>query len=409
MSSRRAEKDKKIAEFSEPDTKAAVQAVMQLMAIPGVSGQEGQVAEFIRRRLLDAGVPAASLRHDTAHCRTPLRGQVGNLILTLPGSRRGPRRLFSAHMDTVPICAGSQPRQEAGLVRSADPNTGLGADDRAGVAVLLTCVETIFRQKLPHPPLTFCWFVQEETGLHGSRCVTKGMLGRPKMAFNWDGGSPAKLTIGATSGYRLLLDVRGIASHAGGAPQWGVNAITIAALAIADLHRRGWLGDVRRKAGRGTSNVGIIQGGDATNVVADRVTVKAEARSHDPRFRQQIIDAIRAAFQQAATRVKNVAGSHGTVQIDGHLDYEAYRLPEDHPCIQIAAHAVRSIGRKPETAIANGGIDANWLVRHGIPTVSLGCGQLNQHMTSEALDVAGFEDACRIALRLACDVTPGTS
>ncbi len=389
------------ADPRQPASADAVDTVMQLMAIPGRSGEEGEVASFVRRRLLAVGVPPERLRFDTAQLRTPHRGETGNLILKLPGTKRGPRRMLSAHLDTVPICVGARPRRQGGLVRSADPDTGLGADDRAGVAVLLCTAEELFRRHLPHPPLTFCWFVQEEVGLHGSRCVNKGMLGRPKLAFNWDGGAPTKLTIGATGGYRMAVEIHGIASHAGGAPEWGVSAITIASLAIADLHRRGWLGDIRRGRRHGTSNVGVIQGGDATNVVTDRVVLKAEARSHDTEFRQQIINAIEAAFQEAATRVKNVAGSHGSVKIDGRLDYEAFRLPEDHPCVRVAAEAVRAAGMTPELAIANGGLDANWLVHHGIPAVSLGCGQLNQHMKTEALDIAAFQDACRIALQIA--------
>ncbi|MCH5377748.1 MAG: M20/M25/M40 family metallo-hydrolase [Planctomycetes bacterium] len=387
--------------LSQPRMADAVDMVMELMAIPGRSGEEGQVADFVRRRLIAAGAPPACLRTDTAQLRTPVRGETGNLILKLPGTLRGSRRMLSAHLDTVPICLGARPRRQGGLVRSADPETGLGADDRAGVAVLLCTAEQILRRQLAHPPLTFCWFVQEETGLHGSRCVNRGLLGRPKMAFNWDGGSPSKLTVGATGGYRMSVEIHGIASHAGGAPEWGVSAITIASLAISDLYRRGWLGDVRRGKRRGTSNVGVIQGGDATNVVTDRVVVKAEARSHDREFRQQIIDAMQSAFDQAATRVQNVAGSRGSVQIEGRLDYESFRLPEDHPCVLAAARAVRNVGLQPETAISNGGLDANWLVQHGIPTVSLGCGQLNQHMKSEALDIAGFRDACRIALQIA--------
>ena len=65
--------------------------------------------------------------------------------------------------------------------------------------------------------------------------------------------------------------------------------------------------------------------------------------------------------------------------------------------------AVRTVGLTPVQAVANGGLDANWTTRHGIPTVTLGCGQVNPHMVSEALDLAGFEQACRIALLLATD------
>jgi tripeptide aminopeptidase len=312
--------------------------------------------------------------------------------------------MLSAHLDTVPICVGSQPVRQGDLVRSANPDTGLGADDRAGVAVILNAALEILRRGLPHPPLTFCWFIQEETGLHGSRCLMKKRLGKPALAFNWDGGSPAKLTVGATGGYRLGIEVRGLASHAGNTPEWGVSAIAVAALAIADLHRGGWHGDVRKGRQCGTSNVGVIQGGDATNVVTDRVRIRAEARSHQPRFRQRIVAEIEKAFRKAAAEVKNAGGATGSVQIDGRLDYESYRLNDKEPCVGLAADAVRASGREPELAVTNGGLDANWLVKHGIPTVSLGCGQVHPHMTSEALLVPDFQDACRIALRLATAV-----
>jgi tripeptide aminopeptidase len=114
-----------------------LELVLRLMAIPGRSGEEGQVADFVRQQLLAAGAASTDLVTDTAHHRTPIRGQTGNLILKLAGTRRGPRRMLSAHMDTVPICVGSQPHVQGGLVRSKNPDTGLGADDRAGVAVLL--------------------------------------------------------------------------------------------------------------------------------------------------------------------------------------------------------------------------------------------------------------------------------
>jgi tripeptide aminopeptidase len=359
------------------------------------------VADFLTDRLRRAGVPASSIRSDSAHRRTPIRGNTGNLVVKLAGNRRAPRRLFTAHMDTVPICVGCRPVRKGNLVRSVDPQSALGADDRAGCAVLLNTVIEIVERGLPHPPLTFCWFVQEETGLHGARNVSKSLLGGPRMAFNWDGGSPAKLTIGATGGYRLMIDVQGLASHAGGAPEQGISAIAIASLAIADLQRRGWHGDIHKDKKHGTSNVGYISGGDATNVVTDRVTVRAEARSHDSRFRERIVTEITNAFSSAATEVRNAAGKCGKVKVEGRLDYDSFLLPTDEPCLQIAEQAVRSIGREPERAVTNGGVDANWLFSHGIPTVSFGCGQKNQHMVTEALDVSDFEDACRIALSLA--------
>ena len=285
------------------------------MAIPAKSGEEAIVADFIRQRLLAAGAPARCDRHRQRQQAGPHQGQHGQPDFQAARHGEGPRRMLSAHMDTVPICVGSQPKVEGDFVRSANPTSGLGADDRAGAATILTAALEILEQKLPHPPLTFCWFIQEEIGLYGARFVQKSLLGKPAMCFNWDGGACEKVTIGATGGYRMVIDVEGLASHAGVCPEKGVSAIAIASLAIADLARGGWHGLIVKGKHRGTSNVGYIHGGEATNVVTDRVTLKAEARSHDPKFRGQIIQAIERAFKNAAKEIKSSEGKRGECSV----------------------------------------------------------------------------------------------
>ncbi len=295
------------------------------------------------------------------------------------------------------------PRRRGNLVHSADTQTGLGADDRAGVAVVLNTLLEILRHKLPHPPLTFLWLVQEEVGLQGARCLRTALLGKPKLAFNFDGGSAAKLTIAATGGDRLRIDVEGLAAHAGGAPEQGISAIAIASLAIARLVREGWHGRIEKDGRTGTSNVGTINGGAATNVVTDHVTLLAEARSHERAFRKQIVQAIERAFRGAAREVKSADGRPGRVHIETRTDYEAFRLADDEPSVLAAERAARAVGLTPVRAVSNGGLDANWMFAHGIPTVSLGCGQQNIHTTSERLDLAEFEHACQMALHLATE------
>jgi tripeptide aminopeptidase len=379
----------------------AVDMVAEMMAIPGGSGQEAGVMEYIRGRLVDAGLPVDALVQDDAHRHTVIDGNVGNMVLKLPGTLRAPRRMLTAHTDTVPICIGSKPLRKGKKFVSGNPMTGLGADDRSGAAVLLATAMAILRGKLDHPPLTFVWMVQEEVGLQGARYANVGLFGKPKLAFNFDGGSPTKLTIGATGGYRMTITVRGIASHAGGAPAEGVSAIAIASLAIADLVKNGWHGQIAKGRHVGTSNVGVIHGGEATNVVTNLVTLRAEARSHEPAFRARIVKEIETAFERAAKAVHNTSGKHGSVKFEGGIEYEAFRLPSTDPSVVAAAAAVRAEKHDPELAVSNGGLDANWLSARGIPTVTLGCGQRNIHTVDEELDIPDFQLARRIALRLA--------
>jgi len=375
--------------------------VLDLLAIPGISGQEKQVAETIRKKLLAAGCPAKAITFDKANTKTPLAGNCGNLIVKLPGTLRGPRRLLMAHMDTVPVCEGTVPVVKGNVIKSGNPATGLGADDRAGCGVILSTAIDILEQGLDHPPLTFLFAIQEEVGLWGARFVKAADLGRPKLAFNFDGGAVDKLTIGATGGERLDIIVDGIPSHAGVAPEQGVSAIAIASLAIASLVEDGWHGLVEKGGKRGTSNVGVINAGAATNVVAERAVLRAEARGHDPAFRARIVKAIEKAFAKAAKQVKSASGRTGSVAITGRLDYEAFRLDEHDPSVVAAREALEAIGCRPRFDVSNGGLDANWMAANGIPTVTLGCGQNDIHTTDEWLDLKTYDAACAVARRLA--------
>ena len=385
----------------------AERLVTQLMAIPGRSGEESAVADFLLASLRQAGVPASAISHDNAHKKSPFGGQRGNLIVKLPGvgdanakSHAAPRMLM-AHMDTVPICVGSKPARKGNVIRSADPATGLGGDDRAGAAAILVALLEILQQKLPHPPLTFLWCIQEEVGLIGARHVDAKKLGKPAMAFNFDGGNPADATIGATGAYRMTIRIEGVAAHAGVHPERGVSAIAIASLAIADLQNRGWHGLIQQGNRTGTSNVGVYHAGAATNVVTELAVLRAEARSHDAKFRKEIVAQFRQAFAAAAKQVKSASGKRGKVSFDITHDYESFRLDANLPVVQAGDAALKATGLTPNHRISNGGLDANWMTEHGIPTVTFGVGQHDIHTVNEYLDVAEFHQGCEIALRLA--------
>lgn len=383
------------------DERRAVETVTTMMAIPGKSREESLVQKAIRDRLNDCGIPESAVTNDTAHKKAKTGGEVGNLIVKVPGTVRGPRRLLMAHVDTVPLCVGCKPVREGDIIRSADSTTALGGDDRSGASVLLTVLEALVKNDLPHPPLTFLWTIQEEIGLVGARHVTGAKLGNPKLCFNWDGRSPYSVTIGATGDDAIEIVVDGIASHAGVHPERGVNAIAIASRAIDDLHRNGWHGLVEKGSMSGTSNIGIISGGAATNVVTDHLVLKAEARSHNAKFRGRIVNEIKKAFEKAAREIKSSEGKTGSVSIDVTNKYEAFKISKNEPVVKSACRAIEALGQTPVTVISNGGLDANWMSANGFPTVTLGCGQAEIHTVNETLNVPEYLDACRIALRIA--------
>lgn len=376
----------------------AVALVMELMAIPGKSGDEGAVSSFIVEKLKSYGIQDSQISFDSANKKSHIGGEVGNLIVKLPGKPRQPRRLMMTHIDTVPLCVGCQPVRKDNLITSSDPNTALGGDDRAGAAVVLNTIRLIQEHDLPHPPLTLLFAVQEEIGLVGARYVAIKKLGNPKACYNWDGGLANLAVIGATGDDHIDIEIEGIASHAGAHPEQGVSALSIASKAIASLVDDGWHGLIEKGRQSGTSNFGVIRGGDATNVVMDKLQITAEARSHNPKFREKIVKAIEKAFKAATKEITNDQGKRGKLTFSTRHKYESFKLDVNEPVVQTALSAMESIGLEPITKISNGGLDANWMNAHGLPTVTMGCGQNYIHTVKEELHVDQFLNACRIGL-----------
>ncbi|MFN7672635.1 MAG: M20/M25/M40 family metallo-hydrolase, partial [bacterium] len=282
------------------DVDYATDMLIRLLAIDSVTGFEAAIGAAIVDELKKVGVPASAIRYDTVHQRIKLPTEVGNLIVDLPGTKPGPRLLFSTHMDTVPLCKGAKPRREGDRIVS-DGTTALGGDNGTGCAVLIALAKTLIDHKLPHPPITMLFTVREESGLHGARELDPKDLGGAVMGFNVDSTHAAKLTIGAVGQQNWEVTIKGKAAHAGVAPERGISSTLVASIGLTEAQRSGWFGKVVKPEGKGSSNIGIFGGkdgkpaGDATNVVTDYVHLVGEARSTDADFAVKITEAFEAA------------------------------------------------------------------------------------------------------------------
>jgi tripeptide aminopeptidase len=388
------------------DTDRAVDLLMRFLAVEGTTGHEEAIGRDVAAVLTEAGVPRKAVAIDRANERIPLPTETGNLIVTLPGTFAAPRRLFMTHLDTVPLCAGAKPVRKGDRIVPAG-KTALGGDNRTGVACLVNMVVTLLERSLPHPPLTVLFTVREESGLWGARYVDPADLGHPVECFNVDGRSASEITIGAVGADRWEVEILGRASHAGVHPEQGISATVAASLALADIHRHGWFGKVRKNGREGTSNIGTFGDRDdrcaglATNIVTDYVLIRGESRSHEAKFVSTITRAYREAFQSAARKVVNDRGKTARVKFQARRDYYPFRLKPTSQVVRHAVAAAERAGREPTLRITNGGLDANWLVRHGIPTITFGAGQNQVHTVEEFVDLKEFVDGCRMALALA--------
>ena len=388
------------------DVDYATEMLIRLLAIDSVTGSEAAIGAAIVDELKKVGVPAGAIRYDTANQRIKLPTEVGNLIVDLPGTKPGPRLLFSTHMDTVPLCKGAKPRREGDRIVS-DGTTALGGDNGTGCAVLIALAKSLIDHKLPHPPITMLFTVREESGLHGARELDSKDLGGAVMGFNVDSTHAALLTIGAVGQQNWEVTIKGKAAHAGVAPERGISSTLVASIGLTEARRAGWFGKVEQPEGKGSSNVGIFGGkdgkpaGDATNVVTDYVHLVGEARSTDAAFAVKITEAFEAAFNKARAEVKDADGNMAEVSFQARTAYPPFLMSEDDPAVQRAKKAAQSMGLEPVTMVSAGGLDANWLVKHGVPTVTFGAGQAEIHTVNEYVVIPEFAQGCRLAVAIA--------
>lgn len=389
----------------------SVDRLMEILGIPGVSTEEDQIAAHIEKYFRELGVPAASIKYDRAQDQSEYGGGTGNLIIHLPrrGGHTGAARLFMAHMDVVSLCRGAKPRlvpagqgQPARIVND-NPASALGSDNRTGVAVLLHTARFLLSGSMPHPPVWFVFSVQEELGLIGARGFDVDCLkpDRPAMGFNCDHEGISTIVTGVIGTTRFFMDLYGKAAHTGLYPEDGVSTAVAASIAVADLARDGWHGLVKKDGSWGTANIGVMQGGEMTNTCMPKMIIRGEARSHDPVFRQKIVDKYRETFQRACAETRNKAGE--CVRMEWKLGpcYDSYALPPDAPVAKLAFAASATAGVKAEPELNNGGMDSNWMNSKGIPMVTIGTGQHGAHTIAEWINVDEFLTSCRMAEELA--------
>jgi tripeptide aminopeptidase len=209
------------------------------------------------------------------------------------------------------------------------------------------------------------------------------------MCLNVHSKLAAGLIIGAVGQENWEVEIKGRASHAGVAPEKGISAMFVAAVALAEAHRDGWFGKVVTPEGHGTSNPGIFGGkngkaaGDATNVVTDYVHIKGETRSPESAFAAAITEGYRQAFAKAQAQIKDAGRATAKVKFSHKPAYPPFKLADDAPVLKRAKRAATALGLTPTTLFSNGGLDANWFDKDGVPTVTIGSGQYKIHTVHE--------------------------
>lgn len=384
------------------DRERALRELMELLNIEAGPAKEKPVADWLRARFKSFGVKDSQVFVDEAQHQSEYGGDTGNVIVRFDGHGKGPRRLLSTHMDTVPLAVGAKPRLDGDYIRNDAPGKALGGDNRLGCGVVLQAVRRLSELGGKHGPVTCVFLVQEEVGLVGARGLDVKKLGDPKpsLGFNFDSAEPQNILTKVIGTQRFEIKIAGKPAHAGEHVHLGVSASQVAAYALADLGRSGWHGKIANSEGEGSANAGILRGGEGTNVVVPEFYILAEARAWDPQFRKRIVEKWKEVFTKAAAEVKNEKSECASVSFGPGPGYEAFAIPDEAPVVQEALAVTKAAGLQGKTYSNKGGVDANHLNAHGIPTVTFGCGMREVHTAKEYIVLKDYYDACQIALNI---------
>jgi peptidase T-like protein len=350
---------------------------LELVSIPSLSRQEGKVARRLESILKDMG---ASVEVDDAGER--VGGDTGNILARFPGNTPGADPfLLSGHMDTVGPATHVRTVVEGDLVHT-DHTSVLGGDDKAGLVAILEAVRVLRERRLPHGDLEVVITICEETGLIGAKHFDCSRL-RARRGLVLDVDGVNELVTRAPAANRLSFTVHGLEAHAGICPERGISAVQVASEAIAGMR----LGRVDTET---TANLGVMNGGLATNIVPSQVVVRGETRSLSETKLQAQTDHMRARFLEAAARhMVMLEGREYRARVDAKVErqYERLHIADEAVIVKLVSDAARTLGRVCPTRATGGGSDANVFITRGIEVANLACGMRDIHTVNEWVDV----------------------
>ena len=359
-----------------------VRTFLEIVQVNSQTKNERAMADYLKGKLAELGL---MVKEDNAG--GTIGGNAGNVIATLAGKVDKMPLLFSAHMDRVAPGENIRPVVEGDIIKSGG-DTILGADDGAGLAIILEVLQVLRESNLQHGLLEVVFTVAEEGGLSGSKALDVESLAA-KSAVIFDSSGDAGIVINqAPAQDEIIARIYGQAAHAGVEPEKGVNAIMMAAKAIGRMQ-------VGRLDEETTTNIGVIMGGKATNVVPDFVEVRGEARSFREEKLRKATESMVAAFIAAA------AEENGRVEMEVKRLYAAYHHSEDHKLLQLVKKAGEAVGLKIIVQSSGGGSDANILNGKGIDAVNLGVGNGEVHTLQEFQKISELLKVAEMAVKIA--------
>ncbi|PAB59948.1 M20/M25/M40 family metallo-hydrolase [Anaeromicrobium sediminis] len=358
-----------------------VEKFLEYVQIDSETKNEKEFAEKIKGELEELGF---SVYIDKAGEK--VGSNTGNVIAKLEGNKDAEPILFSAHMDTVTPGIGIKPVIKDEVIYS-DGTTILGSDDKAGIAAVIEAVKVLKEENIDHGNIEVVFSIYEEGGLYGAKNLEYDKI-EAKRAFVLDsGGSPGEIIIKGPAQDKLVAKIIGTPAHAGVCPEEGISAIQVAAAAIAKMN-------LLRIDEETTANIGIIEGGKATNIVCPEVTITGEARSlvNEKLDKQtgHMVECIEKACEEFGAKA----------EIETPRAYSAFSVDENDEIVKLVKKACDILGFEATTKASGGGSDTNILNGNGIKAINLGVGMKKVHTLEEYISIDDLTKTAKLVLEI---------
>lgn len=341
----------------------------EMVGIHSPSRQEGRMAAYVEKFLRNLG---AEIYLD--HVEELYGGDAPVIFAHFKGDLPGDGVTLNGHMDVI------QPNENVHIIKEktcwkTDGTTTLGGDDKAGLAAILTAVEYVITEQVPHRDLYLIITTGEEEGLLGARNihweeVYRHLQPAKNMIVVDNAGGTDTIAYQAPTGYTFQVTIKGKKAHAGIEPEKGISAIQEAAKVIAQM-------PLLRLDPTTTANIGDILTEGPSNVVPDLCTFNGEIRAQTDERAQEVLANYRRIIEE-------VCGDRGV--LEECLDYPALSSRDDLAFIKEVSKSYQQLGVKPEPQIIGGGSDANWFAEEGFNAAIVGVGMHLVHTTEEYLE-----------------------
>ena len=305
-----------------------------------------RMASLVESTLRGAGL--ATTRH-------PLATHGDCVSADVPGQGDG-HVLLLGHMDTV-FPAGTAARRPFTVKGELAHGPGV-ADMKAGIVMNLFVARAFKELAVEAPPVRVFCTGDEEVASPASRELTIGMAKGARAVFNAEPGRPSgNVVTGRKGAFFIDFEVKGVAAHAGVAPEKGASAIDALARKVVALHQ---LAD--RDAGI-SANVGTIRGGMTVNTVAEHAEAQLDVRYPGSVDREAL-----------HARILEIIARHGPANTHAHVTHEGIFLPLQPSEASLALLAryrdrAATLDMKVEGEFTGGSADSGLTASIGVPTL----------------------------------------